>query len=273
MTTLADDKIRITVLGSGTSSGVPTIGCGCATCASADPRDNRLRPSVLVQYGGKNVLIDATPDFRLQALRAKIFRVDAILLTHAHADHILGLDDVRPLNYHQKMSIPVYGTAETFDIVRRVFQYAFSAEPSQSSAPKVELHEITAQPFELFGMQVVPIPLCHGNGLTLGFRFGSAAYLTDHSEIPEASKPRLRGLDVLFLDALRYRPHPTHSTVAQSLDSARELQPRRAFFTHICHDLPHARTEAAFPENVRLAYDGLQIEVARPEGSRPEVSQ
>ncbi|MSV34956.1 MAG: MBL fold metallo-hydrolase [Bryobacterales bacterium] len=273
MNTPGKDTIRITVLGSGTSSGVPTIGCGCATCASTDPRDNRLRPSVLVQYGGKNVLIDATPDFRTQALRAEIRRVDAILLTHAHADHILGLDDVRPLNYHQKMSIPVYGTAETFAVVRRVFQYAFNPEPSQSSAPKVELRDITDEPFELFGLQVVPILLMHGNGVTLGFRFGDAAYLTDHSEIPEASKPRLRGLDVLFLDALRHRPHPTHSTVAQSLELARELQPRRAFFTHICHDLPHAQTEAAFPENVRLAYDGLQIEVALPEVSRPEVSQ
>ena len=202
------------------------------------------------------------PDFRTQALRAKIMRVDAILLTHAHADHILGLDDVRPLNYHQKMSIPVYGTTETFDVVRRVFQYAFKAEPSQSSAPKVELREITAEPFELFGMRVTPVPLAHGNGLTLGFRFGSLAYLTDHSEIPEASKPLLRDLDVLFLDALRHRPHPTHSTVAQSLESARELQPRRTFFTHICHDLPHEQTEATFPANVRLAYDGLQLEVS-----------
>ena len=253
------ETLRITVLGSGTSSGVPTIGCSCATCASTDPRDNRLRPSVLVQYGGKNVLIDTTPDFRAQALRSGIVRVDAIVFTHAHADHILGLDDVRPLNYHQKMSIPLYGTAETFDVVRRVFQYAFNPQPTQSSAPKVELHNITEEPFELFGLQVVPIVLMHGHGVTLGFRFGAAAYLTDHSEIPEDSKSRLRGLDVLFLDALRHRPHPTHSTVAQSLELARELQPRRAFFTHICHDLAHARTEADFPPHVRLAYDGLEI--------------
>jgi phosphoribosyl 1,2-cyclic phosphate phosphodiesterase len=257
--------MRITVLGSGTSSGVPTIGCRCATCASADPRDNRLRPSVLIAYGGKNVLIDTTPDFRQQALRAHIARVDAILFTHAHADHILGLDDVRPLNYHQKMSIPVYGNVPTLDVVRRVFRYAFDAEPTKSSVPKVDLQEIGEEPFELFGLSVIPIRLLHGDGVSLGFRFGDAAYLTDHSAIPEDSKAKLRGLDVLFLDALRHRPHPTHSTVAQSLETVAELQPRRAFFTHICHDLPHAATEAALPPHVRLAYDGLEIEVGAVE--------
>ena len=175
---------------------------------------------MLVQYGGKNVLIDTTPDFRAQALRAGIGRVDAILFTHAHADHILGLDDVRPLNYHQKMSIPAYGTEETLDIIRRVFRYAFNPDPSsQSSAPRVDLHAITEEPFDLFGLRVIPIPLMHGRGATLGFRFGDAAYLTDHSDIPEGSKALLRNLDVLFLDALRHRPHPTHSTVEQSLAS------------------------------------------------------
>jgi phosphoribosyl 1,2-cyclic phosphate phosphodiesterase len=207
------------------------------------------------------VLIDTTPDFRAQALRAGIGRVDAILFTHAHADHILGLDDVRPLNYHQKMSIPAYGTEETLEIVRRVFRYAFDPEPSQSSAPRVDLHTITDAPFDLFGLRVIPIRLMHGTGVTLGYRFGDAAYLTDHSDIPQESKLLLRNLDVLFLDALRHRPHPTHSTVAKSLESANQLAPRRAFFTHISHDLPHAETEAAFPPHVRLAYDGLQLEV------------
>jgi phosphoribosyl 1,2-cyclic phosphate phosphodiesterase len=151
---------------------------------------------------------------------------------------------------------------ETLEVLRRVFSYAFNGEPSQSSSPRVDLRPITEEPFELFGMQVVPIKLMHGDGVTLGFRFGSLAYLTDHSAIPEESKAKLSDLDVLFLDALRHRPHPTHSTVAQSLASATEIGARRTFFTHICHDLPHAATELTLPPNVRLAYDGLDLEVA-----------
>jgi phosphoribosyl 1,2-cyclic phosphate phosphodiesterase len=254
--------IHITVLGSGTSSGVPTLGCTCEVCRSTDPRDNRLRPSILIRYGGHSVLVDTTPDFRAQALRAHIERVDAILFTHAHADHILGLDDVRPFNYHQKGPIPIYAREETLNAIRRVFQYAFDPGEVQSSIPRLNLIALDGQPFELFGMQFIPIQLLHGNSSVLGFRFGAAAYLTDHSDIPEDSKAKLRGLDVLFLDALRHRPHPTHSTVKRSLEWVEELQPRRAFFTHMCHDLAHELTEAALPPGVRLAYDGLEIDVA-----------
>jgi phosphoribosyl 1,2-cyclic phosphate phosphodiesterase len=253
--------IHLTVLGTGTSTGVPTIGCDCATCTSTDEKDKRLRPSVMLQYGGKTVLIDTTPDFRTQALRAGIKRIDAILFTHAHADHILGLDDVRPINYHQKMTIPAYGTDDTLEVIRRVFRYAFDAEPSKSSSPQVTLHPITEEPFELFGLEVAPIRLMHGDGVTLGFRFGKLAYLTDHGVILEETKPKLRNLDVLFLDALRHRPHPTHSTVSQSLETARELGAGVTYFTHICHDLPHAATEASFPPGVHLAYDGLEIDI------------
>lgn len=253
--------IHITVLGSGTSSGVPTIGCGCAVCSSIDPRDNRLRPSILICYGGHTVIIDTTPDFRQQALRARMERLDAIVYTHSHADHILGLDDVRPFNYRQRQSIPIYAREETLSAIQRVFRYAFAEEPAQSSVPRLDLHTLDGEPFDLFGLTFTPIALLHGRSDVFGFRFGDAAYLTDHSDIPEESKRKLHGLDVLFLDALRHRPHPTHSTVEQAVAWVRELEPRRAFFTHICHDLPHERTEAELPDNVHLAYDGLEIDV------------
>jgi phosphoribosyl 1,2-cyclic phosphate phosphodiesterase len=253
--------LHITVLGSGTSAGVPTVGCGCEVCASTDPRDNRLRPSILIQYAGRGVLIDASPDFRTQALRAHIQRVDAILLTHAHADHILGLDDVRPYNYKQRSPIPLYGSSDTLEVIQRVFKYAFDDGPRESTVPRLDLHTVDSEPFDVFGLEFRPVPIMHGSSRVLGFKFGNAAYLTDHSDIPEASKAMLRGLDVLFLDALRHRPHPTHSTVARALEWVDELKPRRAFFTHICHDLPHAETEAAFPAHVKLAYDGLEISV------------
>jgi len=255
------ENVHITVLGSGTSTGVPTILCPCAVCSSTDPRDQRLRPSILVQFGGHAVLIDTTPDFRAQALRAKIQRIDAILYTHSHADHILGLDDVRPFNFRQKQAIPLYGTESTLEAIQRIFGYAFAEPPAGTSIPKLNLHCIDTRPFDLFGLEFTPIPILHGKAPILGFRFGAAAYLTDHSDIPESSMELLRGLDVLFLDALRHKPHPTHSTVERSLQTVAELKPKRAFFTHMCHDLPHAETNATLPDNVRLAYDGLEIDV------------
>jgi phosphoribosyl 1,2-cyclic phosphate phosphodiesterase len=244
---------------------VPTIGCFCDVCTSPDPRDNRLRPSVWLQFGGRSVLIDTTPDLRQQALRAHIDRVDAILFTHSHADHILGLDDVRPFNFHQKGPIPVYGAPETLAAIGRTFGYIFSEGPSESSRPRLALRELDGTPFELFGARVVPIRLQHGKGTVLGFRLGGLAYLTDHSEIPEESLALLEGLEVLFLDALRHKPHPTHSTVEKSLQHVERLKPGRTYFTHLCHDLPHRQTEELLPPHVRLAYDGLEIEVALPD--------
>jgi phosphoribosyl 1,2-cyclic phosphate phosphodiesterase len=253
-------QATLTVLGSGTSMGVPTIGCNCGVCHSADPHDRRTRPSVMVSYSGHQVLIDTTPDFREQALREKITLVDAVLYTHTHADHILGIDDLRPLSFrHKPGRLPLYATPDAAEFMRNMFRYIFEADYKYGSLPLVELLPIDG-PVELFGARFEPVTVIHGETPILGFRFGSAAYLTDHSDVPAAALEKLRGLDILFLDALRYKPHPTHSTVEQSLKIVDELKPKRAFFTHICHDLPHEATNATLPHNVRLAYDGMKLE-------------
>jgi phosphoribosyl 1,2-cyclic phosphate phosphodiesterase len=253
-------KAVLTVLGSGTSMGVPTIGCDCAVCRSVDPKDRRTRPSALIEYGGRAVLIDTTPDFREQAIRENITHLDAVLYTHSHADHILGIDDLRPLSFrHRPGKLPLYASAEVAEFLRNMFRYIFDADYKFGGLPQVELRTINGA-VELFGAQFVPVRVIHGETEIYGFRFGSAAYLTDHSEIPEESFKQLEGLDILFLDALRYKPHPTHSTVENSLKIVERLRPKRAFFTHICHDLPHERTNASLPVNVRLAYDGLKLE-------------
>lgn len=261
----SEEKVRVKVLGSGTSMGVPTLGCPCTVCKSEDPHDKRLRPSLLLSRNGQNVVIDVTPDFRTQALRVGLDRLDAVLLTHCHADHILGFDDLRPFNFRQKGPIPVYGAEDTFRVVRRVFSYVFDNAPTLSSIPSVELHEVDG-PFVLLGIPFIPVPLLHGEMDVLGFRFGRAAYLTDFSRLPESSVPLLEDLDDLIVDALRYVPHPMHQTVEQALALIERLRPRRAWFTHIAHDLPHDATnarlrKAGYP-NVKLAYDGLEFDVA-----------
>ena len=258
---MAADSLSITVLGSGTSVGVPTIGCHCAVCSSGDPHDNRLRPSILVNYDGRGILIDTTPDLRQQALRFQIPRVDAILFTHSHADHIMGLDDVRPFNFHQGGVIPIFGSAQTIEDVHRAFKYIFDRGETESSRPRLTTHVFNCDAFDVFGLKFLPVRLSHGKGTVYGFRFGPVAYLTDHSDIPPESMEKLTGLDVLFLDALRHRPHPTHSTVERSLLSVEQLKPKDAYFTHICHDLPHEETQKTLPHNVHLAYDGLELRV------------
>ena len=255
------EHASILVLGSGTSVGVPMIGCRCKVCTSRDPRDSRLRPSVLLRLGDKRILIDTSPDFRYQALRYRIDRVDAILFTHSHADHILGLDDVRPFNFLQKKEIPIYTSAPALEVIERTFEYVFDRSPSESSRPRLRPVVFADDPFEVEGVAIQPIRLNHGAGTAYGFKFGDCAYLTDHSEIPPESREKLAGLDVLFLDALRHNPHPTHSTVEESLRTVERLKPARAFFTHISHDLLHAAVESRLPANVRVAYDGLEIPV------------
>lgn len=263
--TMPHTPLKITVLGSGTSMGVPTLGCPCRVCHSKDPHDNRLRPSILLSRNGHNVVIDTTPDFRQQAMRAGIDRLDAILLTHSHADHVLGFDDIRPYNIRQRAALPVYSNEETFRIIRRIFAYVFDDKPTLSTVPSVTLNTIDDRPFELLGIPFIPVPLLHGDMKVLGFRFGRAAYLTDFSTMSDSSMALLEGLDELILDALRDIPHPMHQTVDSALALIEKLKPRRAWFTHIAHDLPHAETnerlaKMGFP-HVQLAYDGLQFEV------------
>ena len=273
---MASVPLKLTVLGSGTSMGVPTLACPCRVCASNDPHDKRLRPSVLISRGGQHVVIDTTPDFRQQALRVGLDRLDAILLTHGHADHILGFDDIRPFNLRQRTALPVYANEETFRVIRRVFSYVFDEKPTLSTVPSVKLH-VANSPFELLGIPFISVPMLHGDMEVLGFRFGRAAYLTDFSKIPDSSMALLNGLDDLVLDALRDIPHPMHQTVDQALALIKQLKPRRAWFTHIAHDLPHAETnerlrQQGFP-HVQLAYDGLQFDVqvdAKEEAGREQ---
>ncbi len=253
-------KATLTVLGSGTSMGVPTLGCDCAVCRSTDPHDKRTRPSIMLEYGGKVVIIDTTPDFYQQAVRENIRQIDAVFYTHTHADHILGIDDLRPLSYkHKPNKLPLYARPDACAFLRRMFSYIFDADYKFGGLPLLELRPIDG-PVELFGARFEPVSLIHGEIQIYGYRFGSAAYLTDHSEIPDYSMRQLEGLDILFLDALRHKPHPTHSTVKNSVAIVEKLKPKRAFFTHICHDLGHEATNATLPRNVRLAYDGLKLE-------------
>jgi phosphoribosyl 1,2-cyclic phosphate phosphodiesterase len=262
--------VKVTVLGSGTSIGVPAIGCDCAVCHSTDPRDRRLRPSILIELDGatnafaravRSILVDTSSDLRTQALAHNIRRVDAILFTHAHADHVMGLDDVRPYNQMQKTAIPCFGDASTLASLRRMFSYVFEPTSQKGGGlPQLSLFEI-AGAFALGGADIVPVPLWHGRLPVLGFRIGRFAYLTDCNRIPDEAWPLLDGTEILILDALRHRPHPTHFSVNEAIDVVRRIGAARAYFTHICHDLPHAETCAGLPRGIELAYDGLVLRI------------
>jgi phosphoribosyl 1,2-cyclic phosphate phosphodiesterase len=267
--------MRVTFLGTGTSHGVPAIGCDCPVCRSSDPRDRRTRPSILIDLDAgrrsgelppiaaavRYVLVDAATDLRAQALTHDVRRVDAILFTHSHADHVLGLDEVRRYNALQQSPIGCYGDASTLDDLRRMFRYMFAPAPGfGGGVPQLRLFELGG-PFSLGGRDFIPVPLMHGPWPILGYRLGSFAYLTDCNRIPDGSWPLLQGVRTLVLDALRERPHSTHFSVPEALQVIERLGPDRAYLTHICHDLPHAATCARLPPGVELAYDGLVVEI------------
>src|SRR5208283_4575558 len=246
-------QATLTFLGSGTSMGVPTLGCDCAVCLSAvspapgvpapSPRNRRTRPSVLIAWEGHNVVIDTCPDFHAQAIAAGIHRLDAVLYTHGHADHVLGMDDLRPLSFHNTDNLPLYADEQTALTIERIFNYTFVAGHRYPTSARVALHRIPTTPgaeIALFGARFLRVPVTHGRQTITGYRFGSAAYLTDLSD-------------------LRPEPHPTHSHLAKSIALVEQLAPRRAFFTHISHGLDHNSTNAALPPYIRLAYDGLQL--------------
>jgi phosphoribosyl 1,2-cyclic phosphate phosphodiesterase len=250
--------MRITFLGTGTSVGVPSIGCECDTCLSDDPRDKRLRTSVLIEHQGQNILIDASTDFRQQALRTGLKHLAAILFTHAHADHCFGLDDTRPIMFRDG-AIPVFATEVTWRGLRRVYAYAF-APAGYPGVPRIVPREITGD-FNLLGLDVEPLTVIHGQLPVTAFRIGDFAYVTDCNLIPEEAVSRLMGLDLLVIDALRFRKHPTHMTLDQSLGYIERLKPHRALLTHISHDIKHADTSGHLPENVEISFDGMEVDV------------
>jgi len=254
--------VTITFLGTGTSMGVPMIGCRCEVCRSDDPRDKRWRPSIVLRFdSGATLLVDTSSDLRSQALAFDLDRVDAVLYTHSHADHMLGLDELRRYNTIQRATIPLYADARTLDDLQRVFSYAFGrAEHGHEYVPKLAPFSLAGR-FSFERVEIVPVPIVHGAREIVGYRIGRFAYLTDCSGIPDRSWPLLEGLELVVLGALRDRPHPSHFTLAEAVEAATRIGARRTLFTHMCHDLGHAATCARLPAGMELAYDGLTIAV------------
>ncbi len=256
--------MRLVFLGTGTSYGVPQIGCRCRTCTSADPRDRRARTAALVEAGGRRLLIDTPPELRLQLVAAGVGSVDGVLFTHAHADHVHGIDDLRAISMRQRGRLEIFGSAETLAEIARRFGYIFDETPAQPGTSKPEL---TARPLdadrerEIAGLAVLPLALPHGDRTVFGYRMGALAYLTDAKAIPEMVRARLTGLDVLVLNALLPRPHPLHLSIPEAVDAAARIGARRTFLTHLTHDAPHAALAARLPAGIAPAYDGLVIDV------------
>jgi phosphoribosyl 1,2-cyclic phosphate phosphodiesterase len=252
---------RVTMLGSGTSTGVPVIGCGCAVCRSDDPRNKRWRPGLKIEMERGVVLVDTPTDLRAQALRFGLPRLDAVIYTHQHADHIFGLDDIRIFNFRQRAAIPCYGSEATLAALRRTFAYVFERDQEGGGKPQLDLIAVR-EPFEVLGRTIVPVPVWHGSLEVFGYRIGNFAYVTDCSLIPETSFRMLAGVEILILDALRYRPHPTHFSLEEAMDAAARIGAARTILTHLSHDVDHGAPAVPLAPGVELGYDGLVFEVA-----------
>ncbi len=256
-------ELRVTVLGSGTSTGVPVPGCRCAVCCSEFPGNQRTRCSLLLQYRQRNILIDTTPDLRQQILREKIERIDAVLYTHGHADHLHGIDDLRPFSLIAGGLIPIFANDETIDHIRRSFSYIFDETLDPGYRPQLAPFRIGGS-FFLCGLPVLPLPLRHGSGISLGYRIGPFAYLTDCSSIPAESEAQLQGLELLIIDGLRFKPHKTHFNIPAALAAADRLAPRRTLLTHLSHDIDCRRHAAALPAGTEFARDGQHLFFSLP---------
>jgi phosphoribosyl 1,2-cyclic phosphate phosphodiesterase len=254
------EEMRITMLGCGTSAGVPTIGCKCEVCTSEDPKNKRSRSSILISYGGNNVLVDTAPELRLQCLANDVDRVNAVLFTHSHADHINGIDELRIFNWLLQDVIHCYGDAKTVKHLQNIFKYIFSDERTPSYVPQLQLHVVDGE-FELLGARVLPMRLMHGPSPVLGFRIGDFAYMTDCNHVPPESMKLLKGLKLLILGALRYEPHPTHFSLQEGIDLARKVKAERVIFTHLNHNLDYSSANEQLPEGMALGYDGLVLHV------------
>ncbi len=253
-------QVQLEFLGTGTSQGVPVLGCKCSVCLSDDPKDNRLRSSVIVSINDIKIVIDTGPDFRYQMIRSGNVDADAVLFTHEHMDHIAGLDDIRAINFLQRKNMPLFGSKGVEESLKRVFHYAFSTNP-YPGAPIVQFNLIDEKPFEVHGIPVIPIRVKHGGMPVLGFRFGDLTYITDAKYIDEEERDKIRGSKVIVLNALRKKEHHSHLNLEQALEMMEDLNPERGYFTHISHLLgKHESVEAELPENIQLAFDGLIIE-------------
>jgi phosphoribosyl 1,2-cyclic phosphate phosphodiesterase len=253
-------EMRITILGCGTSTGVPMVGCSCRGCSSDDPRDKRTRASLLIQHDGRNILVDASTDLRFQSLREGIKRVDAVFFTHAHADHVNGIDDLRGFHFLHKDIIPCFGSRTTFETLLNGFSYIFHEQDGSGYTPLMHPQEVDG-PFELFGLTIIPVPLLHGRTEALGFRVGSFAYLTDCSSIPDSSLALLEGLDLLVIDGLRWNPHPFHFNIETVIAATAPLKPERTVLTHLTHDVLYS-DGVKLPPGYEFAYDGMMFDIA-----------